>query len=95
MRVRVTLSLDHQKDADILEYLDGLPGHQRNALIRDALRTYIHHDGVTLGDIWADLQALKAMNINLRGRGIAVREEGEPGEVSDEVVGNLDKLGID
>jgi hypothetical protein len=89
-------SLDHNNDADILEYLDGLPTHQRSVVIRDALRSYIHHDGVTLGDIWEDLQALKAMNINLQGRGISLKEKEkkDPSEISEDILSNLDQLGV-
>jgi len=94
LRVQIRFSLDHNKDADILEYLDGLPAHQRSVLIRDSLRSYVRHDGVTLGDIWEDLQALKAMSLNLQGRAISVqREKEESGEVSEEILTNLDKLG--
>ena len=96
MRIQIRFSFDHQKDADILEYLDGLPSHQRSIVVRDLLRVHIRHDGITLGNIWDDLQALKAMNLNLQGRAISVqREEGEPSEVDEEILKNLDKLGVD
>lgn len=81
MRVVIPVSLDDQKDADIIEWLNR---HQnKSAAIRDALRSNLA-DGITLADIYQEIKALKSRSF------VAIADE--PGQGLAEAELNLDKL---
>ena len=52
MKVTLSFTLDDQQDRDILRQLKGLPKRSRSRMIRDALRAYTGHSGVSLADIY-------------------------------------------
>ncbi len=41
MQIKIITTLDHDKDSDIISYLDGMSGIMRNRLIKDLLRSHI------------------------------------------------------
>ena len=51
-RVVMSFTLDSQKDARILHYLEGLPRGERSAAIRLALDAHLGGGSVTMGDIY-------------------------------------------
>lgn len=80
MKVVIPLSLDDQRDADLITWLAGQTN--KSAAIRDALRTSVTN-GITLTDIYLEIKALKNHSFT------AVTE---PAPIEDEVGANLDKL---
>jgi len=51
MRIRIDVWLDHDRDADILSYLDGLSTIRRGRIIRDLLRNHINEDNAPIRSI--------------------------------------------
>lgn len=78
MAVFVNISLDPDKDHDILDWLDGQPN--RSAAVREAIRSYIaKEEGITLADVLAEVRALPS-----RLSVVAVSSEPEPIEGEEE-----------
>jgi len=81
MKAVVPVSLDTDRDADILIWLDRQPN--KSAAIREAIRETIA--GITLADIYNEIQELKRRSF------VTGRPEPELIEQS-EAAANLDKL---
>ena len=81
MKVTIPVSLDDQRDADILAWLDRQSN--RSAAVREAIREKM--SGITLTDIYHELQELKRRSI------VTHRAEPDTSEPS-EAAANLDKL---
>lgn len=80
MKVVIPLSLDDQRDADLITWLAGQTN--KSSAVRDVLRANLA-GGVTLADIYLEIKALKNYSFT------AVTE---PAPIEDEVGANLDKL---
>jgi len=89
MRTTVTFSLDTEADRDLVRWLDGQQGRQRSAAIRAALRAGIGRGEVTLADVLAAIEELRAAGLQATPRGVATSSEEPP-----DVAATLDKLGL-
>lgn len=85
MKIVVPISLDSEKDADIAHWL--AQHRNKSAAIRAVIRAQLQ-DGVTLSDIYRELQELKH-------RGVALAAPAQPKTTDDEppeAAANLNKL---
>jgi len=57
MKVVIPLSLDDERDADIIQWLN--QRENKSSAIREAIRAYLAND-LTLADIYREIQALKS-----------------------------------
>jgi len=82
MKIVLPISLDDTRDADIILWLK--QQHNRSGAIRLAVRDKIQQNGVSLADIYREIQELKRCSI------VATPDDGleEPSEAAI----NLDKL---
>jgi len=68
----VSFSLDPDRDADLVTWLDKHDRRARSAAIREKLRAGIRQNGPTLADVLAELREIKRM---LRSGAVAVSTE--------------------
>lgn len=57
----VSFSLDPERDADLVAWLDKHDRRARSAAIREKLRAGIRQDGPSLADVLAELREIKRM----------------------------------
>lgn len=94
MAVFVNISLDPDKDRDILEWLDSQ--ENRSAAVREAIRSHMAETvGVTLADVLAEVRALPSrLSVVAVNAQPELAEEGkEPEEAAANLNGLLDRLG--
>jgi predicted transcriptional regulator len=77
----ITLTLDTERDRDILAYLTGLRARQRSEHIRRAIRQYITHEP-TLAEVYETVQEIRAM---LRSGAAAVPVQGDQASAEDDL----------
>jgi len=89
----VSFSLDPERDADLVTWLDKHDRRARSAAIREKLRAGIRQNGPTLADVLAELREIKRM---LRaGAQAAFVDPGQDDDsVSAVVKGKLANLGL-
>lgn len=60
MRIKITFTLDHESDTDILNYLDSMSAVARNAHICQAIRDHIaiERNQTTLKELYAKVEIL-------------------------------------
>lgn len=88
-RVTVTFTLDSEKDARLVRWLD--QAGNRSAAIREALNANLGDAGVTLGDVY---QAVKDLEHKIGAASFAVISEPSRGEEPPDVAATLDGLGL-
>lgn len=81
MRIVIPVSLDDEKDADLIDWLNSQPN--KSAAIREAVRAKLA-GGITLADIYREIKSLK--------NGSFVPAPSEPKGEMEEAAANLDKL---
>lgn len=94
MAVFVNISLDPDKDRDILDWLDDQ--ENRSAAVREALRSHMAEtEGVTLAVVLAEVRALpsKLSVAAVNAQPEPVEEGEEPEIAADNLNGLLDRLG--
>lgn len=93
MAVIINISLDPDKDKDILRWLEKQTN--RSAAIREAIRSHIaKSEGVTLADVLAEVRALPSRLSVITVNSEQVTPEGEePTAAASNLDGLLDRLG--
>jgi hypothetical protein len=87
--VTITVSLDSDRDRDLMRWIESIPKRHRSETIRDTLRQGLGRvSGVTLGEVY---QAVKDLERKLSAS-VVVTETG-PGEPPD-IAAALDSLGL-
>lgn len=59
MKTTISFTLDTETDKDLLRWLKQQPRNHRSAAIRAAIREHLTHGGVTIGDVYQAVQALR------------------------------------
>lgn len=92
MRVSVSFSLNSDKDADLLRWLNNLPKRGKSEAIREVLRAGLGRGGVSLGDVY---QAVRDLERKLQnGVTVAHAVDSDMPDEPPDVAANLDKLGL-
>ena len=94
MKITVSFTLNSEKDADILDWLDGLASGEKSSQIRDAVRSYIRSwagEDITLRDIMREIQDLKRHGVVVQS---GVVEESDGCDEPPDIVNTLKNLGI-
>lgn len=89
MRTTVTFSLDTETDRDLIRWLDRQQGRQRSAAIRAALRAGVGRQEVTIADVLAAIEGLRASGVVVAAP-VAAAADDEPADVAVA----LDRLGL-
>jgi superfamily I DNA/RNA helicase len=95
-KVTISLTLDDEKDKRILRWLKDQPDKGKSEAIRKAIRAYLDQSGVTLQDIFNEIQELKRYGVAL----VPLERQGQPlseeeRRVSPRALHNLSKIGLD
>jgi hypothetical protein len=104
MRIVIQLSFDHDRDADILSYIDSISSIKRNALMRGLLRDYIRNEKAGANNFQEDIDTIKTLLQKLvdTKRQIHILDEAdapadiekETSEIDDDIYINLDNIGV-
>jgi len=87
--VTVSFSYDTEKHKRLHRWLEGLPNRGKSEALRNALNDHLGQNGITLRDIYNEIQDLK------RGGVAVVSEESRPqADIPADVLANLSKLGL-
>lgn len=93
-KVTISLTLDDERDKRILRWIKSQPEKGKSKAIREAIMAYLDQSGVTLQDIYNEIQELKRYGVAL----VPLERQGTPseeGRVSPRALDNLSKLGLD
>jgi len=95
-KVTISLTLDDENDKRILRWLKDQPDKGKSEAIRKAIRAYLDQSGVTLQDIYNEIQDLKRYRVAV----VAMEQQGQPlseeeRRVSPKALDNLSKIGLD
>jgi len=77
-KVTLAFSVDDDKDADIVQWWEGLERRQHSATMRAAIRAYRNTTGLTLGDLLNEIGEIK----RLIRAGVVVQTNGNGGDVA-------------
>ena len=94
MKITVSFTLNSEKDADILDWLDSLASGEKSSQIRVAVRSYISSwadEEITLRDIMREIQDLKRHGVVVQG---GVVEKSDCCDEPPDIVNTLNNLGI-
>ncbi|MCP5098731.1 MAG: hypothetical protein GY943_24535 [Chloroflexi bacterium] len=93
MKTTISLTLNTERDQDIIDWLNSFGSREKSKAIRAALRTHIsetaYHD-VTLRDIYQAIQALGRSGIQAQDAPVT---QSETGSEPDDIANTLDNLG--
>jgi len=95
-KITVSLTLDDERDKRILRWIKSQPPKGKSKAIRDAITAYLDQSGITLRDIYDEIQKLKHYRVALvpmEGQGQPLSEEER--RVSPKALDNLSKIGLD
>ena len=97
--VEKRITFDHERDSDIIVYLDSMTSHKSNQLIRQLLRDYIKNERHSqldrieskINKISNDIERVKFENLSF-----GATDGGDNGDqdVLNEITANLEKIGI-
>jgi metal-responsive CopG/Arc/MetJ family transcriptional regulator len=95
-KVTISLTLDDERDKRILRWIKSQPKKGKSEAIRKAIRVYLDQSGVTLQDIYDEIQDLKRYRVAL----VSMEQQGQPlsdedKRVSSRAFDNLSKIGKD
>lgn len=93
------ITFDHERDSDIINFLDSMTSHKSNQIVRQLLRDYIKNDRHSqldrieskLDRIYADIERIKYEGLSFSSANVA--DNGNHGKL-DELALNLEKIGI-
>jgi len=95
-KVTISLTLDDERDKRILRWIKSQPQKGKSEAIRKAIRAYLDQSGVTLQDIYNEIQDLKRYRValvSMEQQGQSLSEEDK--RVSSRAFDNLSKIGLD
>lgn len=92
MKTTTSFSLDTEVDKDIQRWLEQQPPNRRSEAIRAAIREHLAHGGITVGDVY---QAVQALRKDIQSRTFAAAAGGNEPEIDEPAaaVAALDRLG--
>jgi len=95
-KVTISLTLDDERDKRILRWIKSQPKKGKSKAIRDAITAYLDQSGITLQDIYNEIQDLKRYRVAV----VAMEQQGQPlseeeRRVSSRALDNLSKIGLD
>lgn len=90
MKTTISFTLDTKTDKDLLRWLKQQPN--RSAAIRTVIREHLTHGGVTIGDVY---QAVQALRQNIQSRTFTTAAGADEPEIDEPAaaVAALDRLG--
>lgn len=60
-KIVVTISLDDERDRDVVQWLRGLPHGQRSEVLRDVMRAHMGGGGASVGLVYQELMEVKRL----------------------------------
>ena len=94
-KITISLTLDDERDKRILRWIKSQPEKGKSKAIRDAITAYLDQSGVTLQDIYNEIQELKRYGVALvplEGQRQPLSKEGQ--QATTKALDNLSKLGL-
>jgi hypothetical protein len=91
-KMTICFTIDPEEDKRVVRWLDELPKRERSRAIRQALASYLGQSGITLADIYSELQEIKRHGVAVVPQDTQQTNDDDP--VMTEALANLAKLGL-